>query len=304
MEIIFVVLKLLVVLIFLIAFIRRPSVVWGIGLLTVTTAVLLDTLLGTFNREELLANLGFFFYVIAGMLLAGGAAWFWGVVRPYLPGAAAAPEPAARLAPLAAGTAAGLAVAPVVAPAPMPEAPPHVPPPLPPPHTDGYATAGYDRQMLYEEVRLRFSRDDLQDLMFDLNVSELDVVTPGQSNDELIVRIMDAADRDGRAGDVALAVERILTPPYPEHLPRLEKLTADSPRTVIRHYLLANYGIEELQALTAALGIDWEQLEAGNKKDKVRSLLLYLYRRNRLDDLLAEMRSRADAKSDGAAEES
>ncbi|MCO5180917.1 MAG: hypothetical protein M9896_12815, partial [Candidatus Promineofilum sp.] len=88
---ILVILKLLVVLIFLIMFIRRPSVVWGIGLLTVTTAVLLDTLLGTFNRDELLAELGFFFYVISGVLLAGAAAWFWGVVRPWLPGDASAP---------------------------------------------------------------------------------------------------------------------------------------------------------------------------------------------------------------------
>lgn len=289
MEIIFVGLKLLIVLVFLVAFIRRPTIAWGIGLLTVTSAVLLDTLLGTFNREELLADLGFFFYVIAGTLFAGAAAWFWGVVRPLLPGSTAAAQPAARLAPAAAGATPAPAVA-----TPLPDTP-HALAPLPPPHTDGYAAAGFDRAMLYEEVRLRFSRDDLQDLMFDLGVNELDVVVPGQSNDELIVRIMDAADRDGRAGDVALAVERILTPPLPDHLPRLEKLSAESPRTVLRHYLLAHFSVEELKEMTAALGVDWEQLEAGNKKDKVRSLLLYLYRRNRIDDLLAEMRLRADA---------
>lgn len=72
MQIAFIVLKLLVVLVFLIMFIRRPTVVWGIGLLTVTTAALLDTLLGTFNREQLLGEMGFFFYVISGALLAGG----------------------------------------------------------------------------------------------------------------------------------------------------------------------------------------------------------------------------------------
>ena len=86
MQIAFTVLKLLIVLIFLVKFLRRPSVVWGIGLLTVTTAVLLDTLLGTFDRDALLGELGFFFYIIAGALLAGSAAWFWGVVRPWLPG--------------------------------------------------------------------------------------------------------------------------------------------------------------------------------------------------------------------------
>ena len=75
--------KLLVVLFFLAMFIRKPNVAWGIGLLTVTTAVLLDTLLGTFDREELLGELGFFFYVISGVLLAGSAAWFWGIGTPF-----------------------------------------------------------------------------------------------------------------------------------------------------------------------------------------------------------------------------
>ena len=291
MQIAFTVLKLLVVLFFLIKFLRRPSVVWGIGLLTVTTAVLLDTLLGTFNRDELLANMGFFFYVIAGVLFGGAAFWFWGVARVWLPGSAGEQErrgtgeslptnqpPLPNPLPQTEAT---------LFPAPLPARSPAPPPPLPPPHDDNYATAGYDRRMLYEEVRARFSRDDLQDLMFDLDVNELDVVVPGQTNDELIVRIMDAADDSGQAGAVALAVERILTPPQPTHLPRREKLTADSPRTVIRHFLLANYSIEQLQQLAADLGIDWEQLDAGTKKDKTRALLLYLYRRNRLADLLS-----------------
>lgn len=282
-------LKLLVVLIFLIMFIRRPTVVWGVGLLTVTTAALLDTLLGTFNREDVLAELGFFFYVISGILLAGAATWFWGVIRPWLPGyepiafpfapTVANPSPQSG-APFASSTEAS-------APTPAPK----LPPPLPPDHVDQFAEAGYDRQMLFEEIRRRFSPADLRDLIFDLDINELDVMTVGQSTDDLIVRVMDAADRDGKASTVALAVERILTPPSPELLPRLEKLTADSPRTVIRHFLLAHYNMEQLQGIAAHLDIDWEQLEAGDKKDKVRDLLLYLYHRNRIDDLLQEMRA-------------
>ena len=169
---------------------------------------------------------------------------------------------------------------------------PVIPPPRPADHEDGYAVAGYDRQMLYEEIRHRFSHDDLQDLMFDLDVNELDVVVPGQTNDELIIRVMDAADDSGQTGAVALAVERILTPPPPEYLPRPEKLSVESPRTVIRHYLLAHYSVEQLQQLAADLGIDWEQLDAGTKKDKTRALLLYLYRRNRLADLLHAIQAR------------
>lgn len=286
---ILVILKLLVVLFFLIMFIRRPSVAWGIGLLTVTTAALLDTLLGTFDRDAILADLGFFFYVISGVLLAGGAAWFWGVSRPWLAAdsvrsTSAQPATVRGTAPVAA---AATPVETISAPAVT------LPPPLPPDHIDSYAETGYDRQMLYEEIRQRFSREDLSDLMFDLEVNELDVATVGQSMDELIVRVMDAADRDGKASTVALAVERILTPPPPEHLPRLEKLSVDSPRTVLRHYLLANFSVEELKEIAARTGVDWEQLEGQDKKSKTRAFLSYLYRRDRVNELLAAMRAGA-----------
>lgn len=290
---ILVILKLLVVLVFLIMFIRRPSVVWGIGLLTVSTAVLLDTVLGTFDREQMLADLGFFFYVIAGMLVAGAATWFWGVVRPLLPGGTFLP--AAQTAPAVVATPAARTATtqPVQEPAPAPAPAPKLPPPLPADHVDDFEQAGYDRQMLFEEIRSRFSRDDLSDLMFDLEVNELDVTTVGQTMEELIVRVMDTADLDGKASTVGLAVERILTPPPPRHLPRLGKLTAESPRTVIRHYLLAHYGVEQLQELATGLNVDWEQLEGSDKKAKTRALLSYLYRRGRIDDLLDAMRAEA-----------
>jgi len=281
--------KLLVVLFFLAMFIRKPNVAWGIGLLTVTTAVLLDTLLGTFDREELLGELGFFFYVISGVLLAGSAAWFWGVVRPLL----ARDMTPATATPMIASAVRAAAPTPITTPmtdvaAPAPE--PKLPPPLPPNHVDQYAEAGFDRQMLYEEIRQRFSRADLSDLMFDLNINETDVAAGGQSLDELIVAVMDAAEFDGNAPTVALAVERVLTPPPPEHLPRLERLSADSPRTVLRHYLLANYSPEELKQLAADIEIDWEELEGNDTKSRTRSLLLTLYRQDRVEALLGAMR--------------
>lgn len=299
---ILVILKLLVVLIFLAMFIRRPSVVWGIGLLTVTTAVLLDTILGTFNREELLAELGFFFYVINGVILAGAATWFWGVIRPHLPGGTLLPAtpgmaatsnapvarvPATKSAPTAPTTS-------VSDPSPAPA--PKLPPPFPADHVDNFEQAGYDRQMLFEEIRGRFSREDLNDLMFDLDVNEMDVATVGQTMDELVVRVMDAADQAGQASTVGLAVERILTPPPAQHLPRLSKLTPESPRTVVRHYVLAHYSTEQLQQLATSLDIDWEQLEGADKKAKTRAFLLYLYRRNRIGDLLDAMRAKANSK--------
>jgi hypothetical protein len=41
--------------------------------------------------------------------------------------------------------------------------------------------------------------------------------------------------------------------------------------------------------MSTELDIDWEQISGLGKKEKVRNLLLYLYRRNRLDDLLTLM---------------
>lgn len=272
-----VILKLLIVLFFLLMFIRRPNIVWGVGLLTVTTAVLLDTLLGTFNREELLGDLGFFFYVIAGMLLAGGAFWLWGLLRPRLGTVVAGPYQAATFAPTPhSGDSTSLSH-PTSA------------------NPDGFAAAGIDRQMLFDEVHKRFGRGDVEDLMFDVGINELDVAVPGQNMDELIVNIMDAAERDGKAYELSLAIERILTPPPPENLPRLDKITADSPPTILRHYLLAHYSLAQLKRMAAKLGIDWEQLPDGDKKDKVRGLLLYLYRRDRINDLLQLMVNQTSA---------
>ena len=77
--------KVAIVLFFLFMFLRSDKLVWGIGLLTVTSAILLDTLLSTFGWEEIVATLGFFFFVFAGVIFSGAAIWFWLVVRPYLP---------------------------------------------------------------------------------------------------------------------------------------------------------------------------------------------------------------------------
>lgn len=268
----FLILKLLVVVIFLVMFLRRPSVVWGVGLLTVTTAVLLDTFLGTFNREQMLAELGFFFYVISGALLGGTAIWLWGVLRPMF----GEPAPAATAIQL-----------------PVPPASPRTYTPVKVEANSGQDNAAFDRQMLYNEIRQRLGRDDILDLMFDLGLNESDVMTLHQDINQLIVNIMDLAAERGQTAALALAVERILTPIPPENLPRLEKIDSNSPPTVLRHYLLAHYNLAQLDKITADLGIDTEQLGIANKKEKVRNLLLYLYRRNRIDELIELLQTTA-----------
>ena len=143
--------------------------------------------------------------------------------------------------------------------------------------------------MIYEEIHKRFGREDILDLMFDLSINENDVMTIEQDMNQLIINIMDVARQNGQTSAMALAVERILTPPPPDLLPRLEKISPDSPPTILRQYLLAHYDLFELKQMTRQLGIDWEQLDAGAKKEKVRSLLQYLYRRNRISDLVSLM---------------
>jgi hypothetical protein len=264
------ILKLGIVIIFLVMFLRRPSLPWGAGLLVVTTAVLLDTILGTFNQELLLAQLGFFFYVIAGMLLGGGAFCILGLLWPHLN------QPQAEV------------VTAVTTPAIT--APSTNGQPVPLATVTDASGAVYDLGLIYQDLHDRFGREDLLDLMFDLETPESVLMPVNQNLDELSRAIINYAAQHGQVAALALAVERILTPPAPETLPRLEKMTPASPRAGLRYYLLSHYNLEKLQKLAARLGVDWEQLEGTEKRAKVRELLLYLFRRNRVDELLNVMR--------------
>jgi hypothetical protein len=266
------VLKFIAIIFFLIMFLRKPSLVWGIGLLTVTTAVLLDTLLGTFDREALVAEMGFFYFIIAGTLFAGAALWLWGLLLP-------------KIRPVAT-TASTIAVPEEIV----------LPTSSSPTKKTGGSESFADRQMLFQEIRQRFGREDVLDLMFDLEINENDVLSVDQDMNQLIISIMDYAESTGQCDEMALAVERILTPPPADHLPRLERIQADSPPTILRQYLLANYSLNVLQQLAADLNIDWEQLDAGAKREKTRSLLQYVQRRNRLDELVDLMQKKGLAK--------
>lgn len=258
------ILKLLIVAFFLVMFLRKMDLVWGIGLVCVTTAVLLDTFLGVFNREQMLADLGFFFYVIAGGLFGGTAIWLWGILQPFM---------------AKANTSTPVAATADTDPQPIETA-----------YSDPANGTAYDRQMLYDEIRTRFGREDLLDLIFDLRINETEVMSLDQDLNQLILNTMSWAEKNGQTAALALAVERILTPVPAENLPRLEKIMADSPPTVLRQYLLAHYTLAQLREMSVDLNLDWEQLGDGSKKEKVRSLLLYLIRRNRLHELIDLMK--------------
>lgn len=265
------ILKLLVVLVFLVAFLRNPRPFWGIGLLTVATAFLLDTFLNTFGWETVQNSLGFFFYVLAGALAGAAAVWFWSLLRPVL------------------GTPQRAPIATM----------PATPSPAPAPRADGRNSLAFDRRELYDQIRERLGTEDMRDLAFDLQINENDLFSPGYSATESIVRLMDVAEARGRSGDLALGVERILTPIAATDLPRPEKLTPQSPPTVLRHYLLANMTQDELAALAGRLGIDWEQL-GGSKREVARNLLLHLQRRSRLSELITALQVEETAEQDEA----
>ncbi len=261
MNMVILIVKVAIVLFFLFMFLRSDKLVWGIGLLTVTSAILLDTFLSTFGQGEMVASLGFFFYVIAGVIFVGAAIWFWLVVRPHLPlfkenekvnYGQVETKPSQANEAIALGESPNPAV---------------------------------DRKMLYQQIQSGLGPDDLLDLVFDLGWSENDVVRFNQDNDEVILEIINTAEVRGQIGALALAVERILTPLPPESLPRIEKINAESPQTVLRHYLIANYSLEELEQMANELGIDWELIGGDRKQAKVRNFLWYLIRRNRLQDL-------------------
>ncbi len=268
-------LKIVTVLFFLVMFVRRANWVWGVGLLTVTTAVFLDTVLAVFGREDLLTQSGAFFYVITGLLMGGTAVWLFGLLWPHLQDSDTATQFRPRRT--------------TQRPAP------------PQPYTDqldnsiglprrgvsmaNEATA-YDRQQLYDQIRFNLGPDDVYDLIFDLDMNENDVLSPHATFTETIVHIMDQAQAAERMGDLALAVERILTPIPADHMPRLDHLSADTPPAILRRYLLTFYFRDQLRELARTMNVDWEQLGHDSKQTTVRTFLLYLVRRNRMAELI------------------
>lgn len=258
--------KVLFVVGFLIYFFRRPSIVAAIGLLTAATAVLLDTILGTFDRAALIEQLGFFFYLLTGLIAGGAAIWLAAVTRPLWGEQV-----------LLQTTVTEIKAQPLVRRQLINQNEAHTDSPI-------------DRQMLYDDMRTRLGYDDLFDLMYDLEIYENDMMRLPQDVNELLIRLMDYCQEHGMNHQLALAVERIITPPPPDHMPRLSKITADSPPTIIRHFLLANYRFADLQRIAEALLIDWEQLDRHNKKVFIRNLLRHVERHNQMPQLIQTMR--------------
>jgi hypothetical protein len=263
MSLLFLIAKSLLIILFLVMFLRSNKPAWGIGLLTVTSAILLDTLLGTLGRAQMLEELGFFFYIIAGALFAGATIWLWAIIKDF----AFTPKK---------GTNAGDSSTdsgPVV--------------------SDGLNRHREDvvdiHRPIIDGLQGELSHDDLLDLIFDLGWFDEDLTLLQGENNRFINSIIGLAEDRGQLESLKLASKRIITPIPPENLPRLEKLKQDSPPTLLRHFLLANYTLVEVEQMIEELDVD-DDIGIGKlKNSNVRYLLSDLYQKNRIGALIELM---------------
>jgi hypothetical protein len=271
MNLLFLIAKIIIVAFFLFMFLRSNKMIWGIGLLTVTSAILLDAFLGTFGREEMIEQFGFFYYALAGALFAGAALWLWGILRPYTRSERVDEKAVDQLdsSAVITTTTSFLDI------------------------QKDIPQAAVDHPVLYEKIRKDFGEDAILDLEFDMGYTVDSVPVHNRDFDELAVIIIDSAERNEEIEELRLAVERIQTPLPPEHLPRIEKIQADSPQTVLRHYLVANCTFSELESISTTLGVNWGSIPGATLNAKVRNLLLDVARSSRQEELIALLQRRS-----------
>lgn len=238
-------------------FLWRSKISWGIGLLTASAIVLLDAM----REQALLDEVGYMGYFLGGLIVAGAYFWANAMLGRYRGEAHEHGD----------------------------EAPPSKQPLKQPRRTATAApsaSGAIDRQMIFEQIRSNLNADDVRDLVFDLDLYENDVINPSQDMNQVILNLMESAESNGKSPQLAMSVERILTPVPRENLPRLVKISAETPPALLRQFMIANYNLRELAQIATHLGIDWEELGTNSKKSRVRELLLHLQRRNQTPQLI------------------
>lgn len=280
---VFLIIEITLILFFFFMFLRQTNVTWAVGLLTVSTVVLLNVIRIIFNLEDALVTSGLWVQILGGLAFGGAAIWLFGLLRPYLgdgmlPADNGSAEPANRINGMG----------------PMQAAVTPDNEQLLSRRAVGMSrdVSEYDRQLIYDQITQNLGTEDLLDLMFDLEMAENEIVAPTKDMRQTIYNIIEVADEREQMGDLALAVERILTPVPPDHFPRLSRITVESPPTILRRYLLTFYDLEALEEMAVDLEIDWERLGIGSKQQKVRNLLLWIRRRNRMGELIEAMHAR------------
>ncbi len=247
------IIRLSLALLCLVVFLIRGTRGWGFGLLSVSALLLLDAL----NSRGLLADTGFLGYAIGGALAAGIFLWLTDLARPS--------QSAETISSFRYATPAS-----------------NVP-------AVGGESSAFDRQLIFEQIRDNLGPDDVLDIIFDLDLKENEIVNPGQSMPSLIMALLDQAESSNQMPQVALSVERILTPLPLDHLPRAERLSAETPSALLRQFMIHTYSQPQLAELAASVGVDWSELGSDAKKSRVRRLLLHLKRRGLVASLLDQI---------------
>lgn len=255
------VIRFAIVLLFLVIFLWRSNTASAIGLLTVSLVVLLDAL----RARELLPDVGYLAWLLGGLAAGGGLVWLWGMFRPipaevntFSPRTAARRDNARERG--------------------------RDPRPVKPSGT------AYDRQMIFDQIRSNLGFDDVLDLVWDMGYNENDIINPDMPMPEIIVHLMDEAEADGKMGNLAVAVERVLTPPGQDDFINAQMVTSQDPDpSMLRHFLVFNYKEEELAVLASNVGVDWSEMGIDAKKSRIRRLLRYLKQRNRLSALVERL---------------
>lgn len=265
MDLVFLIAKVVTVILFLVMFLRSSRVIWGIGLLTVTTAILLDAFLGTFGREDMLEQFGFFFYVLAGGLFAGATLWLWGVLRPYLHRKSEGNKPTDyKIVPAS------------VEPAKQNSSP----------DVDTQTA----EPVVFEIIRDELSREDLMDLAYDLELLEgLPDGTVG-SSDSMIQVIIEQTGGEEQLEQLTLAVQRIREPLPVDHLPRIDNIQLDSPPTILRQYMSASCSNSDLKSIASDMSIEWENVSGESVRTSVRNLLMAVDQAGRKEELIDQLR--------------
>ena len=273
----FLIVQIIVIIFFLVMFYRQPNLTWAVGLLTVATAVLLSVIVSIFRLEEAMAETGLWQQVIRGLAVGGAAFWLMSLLWPQLNDGLSSAQGSADVSKVRLQAAV------------QPDSEQ-----LLSRRAVGMSNEGseYDRQLLFDQIMQNLSPEDVLDLIFDVEMAENEVVSPTRDMQQTVYNIIDLAQEREQMGDLALAVERILTPVPPDHFPRLSRINTDSPPTILRRYLLTFYSLAELEEMTNELEIDWERLGIGSKQQKVRNLLLWVRRRNRSAELIEVMHAR------------
>jgi len=259
------ILKSALVLIFLVAFLRRTNRIWATGLVTVATAFLIDAFSASLGLDFLREQIGYFGYVVAGLLFAGALYWLLGLLLPALT--------SALITTGSPRFASGKRQVPVISWL----------------RSSFDGDTAVDRQMLFDQLRHRIGPDDFRDLIFDLELNENEILGSEGNLLSSIMRLMELAEANGQMGTLADACERLLAPPDLSDRSRLAALDERSPRHQVRMTMLQSLDQSALRRLAGELEIDWDALPGAGSKPKLREMLLHAIRHGDFSSLLEQL---------------